>query len=80
LLARFATEITATRKLHRKRRHRSYPRVVKRARHNKYAVKKTTDTGVRHPAPPTLRIANLPPTRQAVHPARIDTNDLELIA
>jgi hypothetical protein len=80
LLTRFAAEITAKRALHRKRRHRSYPRAVKRARHNKYAVKKAIDTGIRHAGPPTLRIANLPPAQQAVHPARIDTSNLELIA
>jgi hypothetical protein len=80
LLERFNTEITAKRELHRARRHRSYPRVVKRARHNQYAVKKATDVGVRHAGPPTLRIANLPPARQVLHPGRISTGNLELTA
>jgi hypothetical protein len=54
--------------------------VVKRARHNKYAVKKATDSGIRHAGPPTLRIANLPSAQQSAHPGRISTGDLELIA
>jgi hypothetical protein len=80
LLGRFNTEITAKRELHRTRRHRSYPRVVKRARHNQYAVKKPTDIGMRHAGPPTLRIANLPPAQQLAHPGRIGTGTLELTA
>jgi hypothetical protein len=40
------------------RRERSYPRVVKRARHNHYRVKKPGDHGTRHKAPPTIRLAN----------------------
>jgi hypothetical protein len=53
------TQITARRHLNPKRRHRSYPRVVKRARHNHYHVKTTTDTGTRHDGPPTIRIAKV---------------------
>ena len=34
-----------------KRRERSYPRVVKRARHNHYPVKKPGQHGTRHDAP-----------------------------
>ena len=41
-----------------KRRERSYPRVVKRARHNHYPVKKPGQHGVRHDAPPTIKLAN----------------------
>jgi len=41
-----------------KRRERSYPRVVKRGRHNSYRVKKPGDHGTRHQAPPTIRLAN----------------------
>jgi len=41
-----------------KRRERSYPRVVKRGRHNSYRVKKPGDHGTRHKAPPTIRLAN----------------------
>ena len=43
-----------------KRRERSYPRVVKRARHNSYRVKKPGDHGQRHTAPPTIRLITLP--------------------
>jgi hypothetical protein len=40
------------------RRHRTYPRVVKRARHNSYRVKKSGDHGIRHDGPPTIQLAN----------------------
>ena len=40
------------------RRDRSYPRVVKRGRHNAYRVKKPGDHGTRHDGPPTIRLAN----------------------
>ncbi|MBV9023974.1 MAG: hypothetical protein JO362_09305, partial [Streptomycetaceae bacterium] len=40
------------------RRQRSYPRKVKRARHNHYPVKKPGETGTRHDQPPTLRLVN----------------------
>jgi hypothetical protein len=53
--------ITATRNLNPKRRHRSYPRVIKRARHNSYRVKRAADTGTRHAASATIRLVNLPP-------------------
>jgi len=36
------------------RRHRTYPRVVKRARHNSYRVKRATDTGTTHDGPATV--------------------------
>jgi hypothetical protein len=52
-------EITLGRHLHRPRRHRSYPRVVKRARHNSYRVKRAGDIGVRHTGPPTVVLVNL---------------------
>jgi hypothetical protein len=54
--------------------------VVKRARHNQYPVKKNTDKGVRHDEPPTLRIANLPPGHQALHPGRTTATHLNLAA
>ena len=54
--------------------------MVKRARHNRYAVKKATDVGVRHAGLPALRIANLPPARQVLYPGRISMEGLELIA
>jgi hypothetical protein len=42
------------------RRERTYPRVIKRGRHNSYPIKKPGDHGTRHDAPPTIRLANLP--------------------
>jgi hypothetical protein len=41
------------------RRERTYPRVVKRARHNSYRVKKPGDHGTRHDSPPTITLVNL---------------------
>ena len=52
--------ITSPGNLNPARRHRSYPRVVSRARHNSYRVKRYGDTGTRHPGPPTIRLVNLP--------------------
>ena len=40
------------------RRERTYPRIVKRARHNHYAVKKPGQHGTRHDAPPTIKLCN----------------------
>jgi len=51
------TDITSENNLN-PRRERSYPRVVKRARHNSYRVKKPGDTGARHNGPPTIKLAN----------------------
>jgi hypothetical protein len=50
-------DITGSKHLN-KRRHRSYPRVVRRARHNSYRVKKPGDHGTRHDGPPTIQLAN----------------------
>ena len=80
LVAAFAAVVTKLRNLHRARRNRSYPRVVKRARHNQYKVKKATDIGMRHAGPPTLRIANLPPEQSAQQPGRIGAGALNLAA
>ena len=55
-------DITSPRNLNPARRHRSYPRVVRRARHNSYRVKRPGDTGVRYHGPPTIRLVNLPAT------------------
>jgi hypothetical protein len=52
-------DITASRNLTPRRRHRSYPRVIKRARHNHYRIKTATDTGTRHDQPPTISIAKV---------------------
>ena len=51
--------ITARRYLNPPRRHRTYPRVVKRARHNSYRVKRVSDQGIRHASPPAIKLANL---------------------
>jgi hypothetical protein len=56
-------DITRKKNLNPKRRHRTYPRVVKRARHNSYRVKQPGDHGTRHPGPATIKLANL---RQSV--------------
>jgi hypothetical protein len=45
-----------TRYPNRIRRPRTYPRVIKRARHNSYRVKRATDTGTLHDRPPTIRL------------------------
>jgi hypothetical protein len=58
-LAAVCVDITRKRNLNPERRHRSYPRVVKRARHNSYRVKRSADVGVRHAGPPTIALANL---------------------
>jgi hypothetical protein len=53
--------ITCKRNLNPRRRNRTYPRVVKRARHNSYRVKRPADRGTRHPGPATIRLVNLHP-------------------
>jgi hypothetical protein len=53
-------DITRQRHLNPARRHRSYPRVVRRARHNSYHVKRPGDTGTRYHRPPTIKLVNLP--------------------
>ena len=51
-------DITRARNLNPRRRHRTWPRAVKRARRNAYRVKKPADHGTRHQGPPTIRLAN----------------------
>jgi hypothetical protein len=51
--------ISARRHLNPPRRHRTYPRVVKRARHNSYRVKRAGDQGIRHTGPSAIELANL---------------------
>ena len=53
-------DITTKKHLNPVRRHRTCPRVVKRARHNSYRVKKPGESGTRHNRPPTIRLVNLP--------------------
>jgi len=50
--------ITGKKNLNPERRHRTYPRVVKRAHHNSYRVKTPGDHGIRHGGPATIRLAN----------------------
>jgi hypothetical protein len=56
---RISTDITRRKNLNPPRRQRSYPRVVKRARHNVYRIKCEQDTGTRHTSQPTIALANL---------------------
>jgi hypothetical protein len=53
--------ITKKKNLNPKRRDRTYPRVVKRARHNSYRVKRPGDHGTRHSGPATISLVNLRP-------------------
>ena len=50
--------ITCKKYLNPKRRHRTCPRVVKRARHNSYRVKRPGDHGTRHSGPATISLVN----------------------
>jgi hypothetical protein len=65
LLAQVTADITRNKNLNPPRRHRTYPRVIKRARHNAYRVKKPGDHGTRHDGPPTIRLANTAKPRVA---------------
>ena len=58
-------DIARKNNLNPKRRHRTCPRVVKRARHNSYRVKRPGDRGIRHPGPATVKLVNLGPCRLA---------------
>jgi hypothetical protein len=51
--------ITRKKHLNPRRRHRIYPRVIKRARHNSYHVKRAGDHGTRHSGPATIKLVNL---------------------
>ena len=51
-------DITRPRNLNPRRRHRSYPRAVKRTRYNSYRVKQPGDHGTRYDGPPAIRLAN----------------------
>jgi len=55
-------DITSPRNLNPARRHRSCPRVVRRARHNSYLVKRPGDTSTRYHGPPTISLVNLRPS------------------
>jgi len=68
VLARVVAGITDPRHLN-KRRERSYPRVVKRARHNHYPVKKPGQHGTHHDAPPAIKLSNPILTRDYISAA-----------
>ena len=52
-------DITSPRHLSPARRNRSYPRAIRRARHNSYRVKRPGDHGTRHSGPATIKLVNL---------------------
>jgi hypothetical protein len=52
-------------------RYRSFPRVVKRARHNSYRVKKPGDVGARHHAAPQIDLPNLKAAPTPSNPANL---------
>jgi hypothetical protein len=58
ILARVMADITRKKHPNPRRRHRTYPRAVKRARHNSYRVKRPGDHGTRHPGPATINLVN----------------------
>jgi hypothetical protein len=53
---RIKADITRKKHLNPQRRHRTYPRVIKRPRHNAYRVKKPADHGTRHHGPPAIKL------------------------
>jgi hypothetical protein len=52
-------DITRPPALSPQRRHRACPRVIKRARHNSYRVKRASDQQIRYTGPPAIALANL---------------------
>ena len=58
ILAAVIADITRKKHLNPERRHRTYPRVVKQARHNSYRVKRPADHGTRHPGPATISLVS----------------------
>jgi len=61
-LERAIAEITSPHHLNT-RRERTYPRAVKRARHNSYPVRKPGQHGTRHETPATIQLVNSVLTR-----------------
>jgi hypothetical protein len=61
VIEKLKKDIVRKKHLNPKRRDRSYPRVVKRACHNHYRVKKPSDVGVRHDGPAVIDLPNLSP-------------------
>lgn len=60
MIETFEADITRKKNLNPLRRDRTYPRVIKRARHNSYRVKRPGDIGVRHDGPARIDLVNLP--------------------
>jgi hypothetical protein len=58
-IAAVMDDITKAKNLNPPRRERTYPRVVKRARHNSYRVKRPGDHGTCHDGPATISLVNL---------------------
>ncbi len=54
-------DITLKKNLNPRRRHRTYPRVIKRIRHNNYRVKHSSHTGTRYDGPPAIRLLTRKP-------------------
>jgi hypothetical protein len=65
LRAAIKADITRKQTLNPQRRHRTYHKAVKRARHNSYRVKRASDKGTRHTGPPTIKLVNLRISRLA---------------
>jgi hypothetical protein len=66
--------ITRRKHLNPRRRNRSFPRVIKRIRHNNYRVKRPGDTGTRHDGPPVIKLtapATRPPRATLKNRAKI---------
>jgi hypothetical protein len=62
------TAITRKRHLNPPRRHRTYPRAIKRPRHNHYRVKRPGDHGTRHHGPPAIRLLSPKPQGPSWNP------------
>jgi hypothetical protein len=63
LLARASAALTSKRHLNPPRRHRTYPRVIKRSRHSLYRTKTPADHGIRHDGPPAITLTTPTLTR-----------------
>jgi hypothetical protein len=59
ILATVMADITRNKHLNPERRHRTYPRVIKRARHNSYRAGRPGDHGTRHSGPATIKLDGL---------------------
>jgi hypothetical protein len=57
-------DITLKKNLNPRRRHRTYPRVIKRLRHNRYRLKHPGDSGTRHDGPPTIKLTTPAPRQR----------------